>query len=188
MFRRYLFLQSFLFVLVSSCLGSSAIRMSLEQLVKGSTHVFYGHVRDLRITRVDNRTYTEVKIDVLSSLKEKPFEDSSVTLLVPGGTINGISHIMIGAPNFEKGEEIVVFVKQEKVQNLVERTRFRLVGLAQSKFKVTSRSDGKKVAISAASNSHLALLPDKNGEITPLGGLNGIDLDELFREIINIRN
>jgi hypothetical protein len=82
-----------------------------REVVAGSQVIVYGRVADVRPEWSDDRTRidTIVTLEAASYLKGGPGE--AVTFRVPGGQIGRYRNVMVGAPEFRQGEEVVLFLR-----------------------------------------------------------------------------
>lgn len=101
-----------------------------RQIVTGSEIIAHARVVDLRPEWIDGRRQiqTVVTAEVLSSYKGDPARTLSFT--VPGGQIGRYRSVMVGAPQFRRGEEAVLFLDGRGGQVL------RVFGLNQGVFRV----------------------------------------------------
>jgi hypothetical protein len=117
--------------------------------------------------------YTEVALRVVRPVKggDKPLD----RLLVrrEGGTVDGIGMRVHGAAQFEPGEEVLVFLERRGAATYV-------VGMAQGKLPISTRSDGKKVI-----GAHH---PDVAYTAQPPPTLQGRALSDVEREIKSYGN
>jgi len=81
-----------------------------REVVAGSQVIVYGRVAAVRPEWSDDRTRidTVVTLEAGTYLKGGPGE--SVTFRVPGGQIGRYRNVMVGAPQFQAGEEVVLFL------------------------------------------------------------------------------
>lgn len=81
-----------------------------REVVAGSQIIVYGRIADVRAEWSDDRRRidTIVTLDAGTYLKGGPGE--SVTFRVPGGQIGRYRNVMVGAPQFQSGEEVVLFL------------------------------------------------------------------------------
>jgi len=81
-----------------------------REVVAGSQIIVYGRVADVRPEWSDDRSRidTIVTLEAGTYLKGGPGE--AVTFRVPGGQIGRYRNVMIGAPQFQTGEEVVLFL------------------------------------------------------------------------------
>lgn len=84
-----------------------------REIVNGSQVIVHGTVVDVRAAWTDDRVRidTVVTLEAASYLKGGPGE--RVTFRVPGGTIGRYRALMVGAPEFRAGDEVVLFLKAE---------------------------------------------------------------------------
>jgi hypothetical protein len=81
-----------------------------REVVAGSQIIVYGRVADVRPEWSDDRRRidTIVTLEAGSYLKGGPGD--TVTFRVPGGQIGRYRNVMVGAPEFREGEEVVLFL------------------------------------------------------------------------------
>lgn len=91
--------------------ATTIVPAEFREIVAGSQVIVYGRVSETRAILVDGRRRidTIVTVDVGSYLKGGPGE--TVTFRVPGGTVGRYRSIMVGAPEFRAGEEVVLFLQ-----------------------------------------------------------------------------
>jgi hypothetical protein len=80
------------------------------EMVSGSQLVVYGRVVDVRSQMVGARRTIEsvVTVAVAQAIKGDP--GATVSVRVPGGVVGRYRRVMIGAPSFRPGEEVVLFL------------------------------------------------------------------------------
>ena len=129
----------------ASAVGATVIvPAEFREIVTGSQAIIVGRVSDVRAEWADERRRidTYVTVDVASQLKGAP--ESVVTFLVPGGQIGRYRSILVGAPVFAPGDEVVLF--------LSARAGVRSVfGLNQGVFRIrVDSATGRRVVIPPA--------------------------------------
>ena len=98
--------------------------LSIDTLVHESDEVAQGTVRHTSSEwGSDGLIYTRVSLDTNNSLQS--WKDPTVTFLVPGGTVDDVELTIPGGPQFELGDEVLVFLSGG-----------RLFGLGQGSFRV----------------------------------------------------
>ena len=108
-----------LLVLVAVVLFAPGLRATVlvpaefREIVAGSQIIVYGRVVDVRPEWSGDRRRidTVVSVEAGSYLKGGPA--SVVTFRVPGGQIGRYKNVMIGAPEFQPGEEAVLFLRAD---------------------------------------------------------------------------
>lgn len=85
--------------------------IEFKELVTTSPVIVHGRVTDTRAVLLDGRQTVEtfVTVDVEEYLKGNLGEH--VTFRVPGGQIGRYKTIFVGAPEFNQGDEVVLFLK-----------------------------------------------------------------------------
>jgi hypothetical protein len=81
-----------------------------REIVAGSQIIVYGRVLDVRPEWSGDRSRidTIVTVEAGSYLKGGP--GGAVTFRVPGGQIGRYKNVIVGAPEFREGEEVVLFL------------------------------------------------------------------------------
>ncbi|OFW01568.1 MAG: hypothetical protein A3I61_05975 [Acidobacteria bacterium RIFCSPLOWO2_02_FULL_68_18] len=82
-----------------------------QTVVAGSGTIVHGRVIDVRSALVGPRRAIEtfVTVEVLDAWKGSP--GSSVTFRVPNGQVGRYRRVLVGAPEFAGGDEVVVFLR-----------------------------------------------------------------------------
>jgi len=81
-----------------------------REVVAGSQIIVYGRVLDVRPEWSDDRTRIDTVVSLEAGTYLKGGPGDSVTFRVPGGQIGRYRNIMVGAPEFRAGEEVVLFL------------------------------------------------------------------------------
>ena len=92
---------------------SQVIQSSMEQLAKESDAVVVGKVAGL--TAEWNESKTRIQTRVTISVDQNVKGDASVksmTVIVPGGEVDGVGEVYSHAPRFLSDETVVVFAKK----------------------------------------------------------------------------
>jgi hypothetical protein len=132
-------------VLGTCALAGAAVRatvilpVELDQLVTGARAVVHGRVVALEPRWVEGRRAIEtlVTLEVDEYLKGDFGRD--VTFRVPGGQMGPYRSVMIGAPRFREGDEVVVFLDAKGP------TVPWISGLSQGVFRVATAGGVKMV-------------------------------------------
>lgn len=101
--------------------------------------IVHGRVVDVRSDVTGPRRVIEsfVTVAVLESLKGAP--GASVTFRVPNGQVGRYRRILVGAPEFEEGDEVVVFLQGRPPAMPT------LFGLSQGVYRVTRNAAARAV-------------------------------------------
>jgi hypothetical protein len=107
--------------------GSLVVALDLPGMVQRADHIAVTEVVSVRADwdAAHERIVSTVELRVVESWKGASTE-SRFTVVQPGGTVDGISMVVFGMPNFKAGERTLVFLRGS--------TRSaQVVGLAQGK-------------------------------------------------------
>jgi hypothetical protein len=104
--------------------------IEFRELVTVSTVIAHGRVSDVRANWVDGRRAVEtfVTVDVSDYLKGNA--GPSLVVRVPGGQLGRYRTVFVGAPEFARGDEVVLFLKGSP------RSFKTIVGLSQGAYRV----------------------------------------------------
>jgi len=91
-------------------LATVLVPADLNELAREALTIVHGRVVDVRSQWTDGRRRIEtvVTVEVQAALKGQPGDTISVR--VPGGDMGRYRSVMIGAPRFREGEEVVLFL------------------------------------------------------------------------------
>lgn len=133
-----------LFLLAASPAGATVfLPTDFREMVAASKAIVHGRVVDVRSQpSADRRTIaTYVTVSVESHLKGAFGRD--VTFRVPGGEVGRYRRVIVGAPRFERGDEVVLFLTSRGPSVPY------VFGLSQGVYRV-SRAGGSPVVTGAA--------------------------------------
>ncbi len=81
-----------------------------REVVAGSEIIVYGRVADVRPEWSDDRSRIDSIVTLEAGTYLKGGPGGMVTFRVPGGQIGRYKNVMVGAPEFRQGEEVVLFL------------------------------------------------------------------------------
>ncbi len=153
--------------------ATQARSASVEALTRGSDLVVRGRVQSVtpRWSEDGRRIFTFA--EVRASSLWKGHAAGPVTVIVPGGVVGRIGQRVDGAPTFDEGEEVVVFLTR------AEAGAFRVNGLAQGKFRVEG-------AVARPDLSRLTLVP-RAPAVPAERRVEAMAVDELERRVRGAR-
>jgi hypothetical protein len=135
--RRFLTL---LFLLVpGSALATVFLPADFTQMVTGSRAIVHGRVVDVRAQTTGDRRSIETLVTLTAMEHFKGNLGSTVTFKVPGGQIGRYRRVLVGAPVFERDDEVVVFLEARGPSIPY------LYGLSQGVFRIARSTDGREV-------------------------------------------
>ena len=102
-----------LFVVILSSSASATVLLPADftEVVTGSSTIVFGRVVEVRSTLSGPRRVIEsfVTVSVIQSLKGAA--GATVTFRVPNGQVGRYRRVLVGAPEFAAGDEVVVFLQ-----------------------------------------------------------------------------
>lgn len=179
-------LLGFLFIglsLGAHLYASSLVELSLKDLSNKSTDIVIARIVLTKsyFVKEEKRIFTKIELEVLKSLKGQSRAFERLTLTVYGGTVNGTTTIVIGAPRFTPGEKSILFLT--KVSLLDGAKNFLVSGLSQGKFNVfTDSSTGIEKVV--RDQIDIPLKPEKGASPFPLTNRDAISLQDFVKHII----
>ena len=124
-------MRRLLLSIVCACLpvvvgATVLIPIEFRELVGVSSVIVHGRVADVHAEWIDGRRSVETLVTVAASefLKGNLTVDS-IVVRVPGGQLGRYRTVFVGAPEFQPGDEVVLFLRGN-----------RIVGLSQGAFRV----------------------------------------------------
>jgi hypothetical protein len=119
------------------------VPVEFGEMVLTSQFVVHGHVVGVRSQQTGSRRTIEtvVTVAVADSFKGSP--GSEVSFRVPGGEVGRYRRVMVGAPRFTEGDEVIVFLRG------AAPALPTVFGLGQGLFRVARSSDGRAVVAPA---------------------------------------
>ena len=126
-------------LLASPATATVYLPVDFQEMVDASQAIVHGRVVDVRSepTRDRMMVVSYVTLEVAQHLKGSLGE--SVTFRVPGGQIGRYRRVIVGAPQFERGDEVVVFLSARGPSIPY------IFGLSQGLFRVRRFADGRAV-------------------------------------------
>ena len=124
--------STFLICVTVEKASSQLKKLTTEELTVGAEVVAVGKVTAMRSEWNKDRTriYTKVTISVDQYVRGEQVE-KTLTITHLGGEVGDVGELYSGTPKFRKDEEVLVFVKKDKLGNL------RVAGGAQGKYTIT---------------------------------------------------
>ena len=81
-----------------------------RQIVAGSQVIVYGRIASVRPEYSDDRSRIDTVVTVTAGTYLKGGPGDTVTFRVPGGQIGRYRNVVVGAPQFQAGEEAILFL------------------------------------------------------------------------------
>lgn len=125
-------------LVIGPAVATTVLRFTLEELCDRAELIVHGKCTATAARETPDGVVTDVTIEVTSALKGKP--PVTFTFTAYGGQTDTRGTFIAGAPTFEVGEELLVFLDRQNDRG------FRLaIGMAQGKYTVREE-DGRKLA------------------------------------------
>lgn len=166
--------------------------LSLDDLTRLSSQAVTARCMTLESRRDERRDtiFTRAVFEVERTMVgDRSLEEVSV--LLPGGSVDGDSVLVIGAPKIEVGDEVVLMLDRlpATVEDLPVKAQFRLVGLSQGVFhverKVVIDETGTVTSEALVVSSALPFFEPGGPEVKRLaGGAADLPLQELEKAIV----
>src|SRR5688572_6934112 len=103
----------FLFLLVPTLAATVILPADFREIVSGSEVIVHGRVIDVRSEWVENRSRIDSFVTVESATIYRGESVRTITFRVPGGEAGRYKHVMVGAPEFRRGDEAVLFLRAQ---------------------------------------------------------------------------
>jgi len=163
-------------VAAGTAFATSVLRFETADLVERAEVIVHGRcVKKTARRGAHDDIVTEVRVEVFHMVKGGEGSPAEFEFTVYGGILDGRGSAISGAPAFERGEEVLVFLGPENDVGL--RTA---IGLSQGKYSVRIE-DGRKVAYRNLEG--LRLVDPETGEVTEAGDEQGVPFDELMERV-----
>jgi hypothetical protein len=117
------------------------VPIEFRELVNVATTIVHGRVVDVRADWIDGRRSIETFVTVEADEYFKGGRGDTITIRVPGGQLGRYRTIFVGAPEFARGDEVVLFLR-------TYGDRTAIVGLSQGAFRVMPDRTGHRIVTS----------------------------------------
>jgi hypothetical protein len=115
--------------------------IEFRELVTTAPVIVHGQVVDVRSDWVDGRRSVETFVTVAATEYLKGNLGERLTFRVPGGQLGRYRTIFVGAPVFQEGDEVILFLKSS-----AGMTYPYIIGLSQGAFRVvTDARSGRRM-------------------------------------------
>jgi hypothetical protein len=159
-------------------LASLVMALDLPELATRADGIVVGEIVSVesRWNRRRDRILTHVEVQVAESWKGQHRVASRITVVQPGGSLDGLSLHVHGTPAFAPGERAVLFLRGQDPSSLAT------LGMAQGKRLMRWSADTKGWWVDPGDRS-AAVLRDARGLLAPASPEPGMPLDELRRRV-----
>lgn len=165
---------AFLLALASAATirATTLVPADLNELAVGARAIAYARIIDVRTLESADRRRVESLVTAEAIGYVKGNLGRSVQFRVPGGTVGAYRTVMVGAPSFQPGEEVILFFGAQP------SSLPYLMGFSQGVYRVRlDERTGVRMVIPAPPISRGTDAPLKRGTRAPM------PLDEFTREV-----
>jgi hypothetical protein len=138
--------------------GTTFVIMSEADLVQSSALIVLGQVQSI-YTSADSSDQIETDVTVVVEETVKGRARRSVTATIPGGTAGTLRRVVFGAPQFFRGERVLLFLRERPDGKLAVN------GLAMGKYTVVQTSDGDVARRQLSGSAAAVAVFDKMGNV-----------------------
>lgn len=142
--RNVAFLVVALALLSASVRATVLVPADLSELVDEATAIVHGRVLDVRAEWTDGRRTIESFVTVGVATYLKGSLGPTVTLRTPGGDVGPYRSVMVGAPVFTPGDEVVLFLGSRGPSMPF------ILGLNQGVYRVVTNARGERTVMKPA--------------------------------------
>ena len=154
--------------------ATTLMRQGLDQLTAQNEIIVQGRVLDLNSHWNDSHTLILTDVRVRPSQVLKGRHEGDVSFTVMGGTVAGVTTLIIGGAELIPGSDYVLFLSHVDLPGAANRLTVR--DHAQGAFNL----DRGRAFSEAVGDP---LLPDAAGRIDVPGGEDGLPIEELTRQV-----
>jgi hypothetical protein len=122
--------------------GLTLLPASFNEMVNASQLIVHGRIVEVRSQAINGRRSIESVITVAVIDTFKGSTGREVTFRMPNGEIGRYRHVVVGAPEFAPGQEVVLFLAGRAPALPLP------FGLSQGVFRVSHGADGRAVVAS----------------------------------------
>ena len=108
------------------------VKLSLEQLVADADLIILGTVDSVQSEQAEGKIFSFATVSVNLKIKGEPeATQDKVVVRFPGGTVGDVGMKVEDSPDYEQGEEVLLFL--QKIEN---QPGYRTAGSSQGKFLI----------------------------------------------------
>lgn len=124
--------------------------------------------------------FTDVTLKVTKKIKGKFNANENMKIITYGGTIDGITTYVVGAPTFQINTSSILFLAEIKSKTTGKITNHRIIGSSQGKFDVVDDNNVKKIQ---RKSDYGTLILDESRNNLDLSHGKAINFDNFIKNI-----
>ena len=119
--------------------------ITLDDLCRKSNEIIIARVtaKNSYWNEDKDRIYTDIYFKVEQNIKGRLKPLDQITMKYYGGSLDGVTTLVVGAPQFTVGEKSLLFLA-EKQSDKTQQNFYVISGFSQGKFNITIDSETKK--------------------------------------------
>jgi hypothetical protein len=148
-------LTSLLGPFATGLLGATLERLTLDDMTTRSTAIVRGLAMPSSTVQIGPTIYTKTRFQVLERLKGP--NSPEIDVFEPGGTVGKMTQMFPGAPRFNAGQELLLFLWTGP------SGRTQVIGLSQGVFEVSHNAASGETEVSRQPSGEMMLAPRPAG-------------------------
>jgi len=136
---RRLFLIAVLLTAPAALRATVLVPIEFRELVTIASTIVHGRVIDARADWVDGRRAIDTFLTIEADEYFKGGPGDTLVVRVPGGQMGRYRTIFVGAPEFQRGDEVILFLRGNPAGGAF------IVGLSQGAFRVAADPAGRRM-------------------------------------------
>lgn len=130
----------------------------------------------------EQRNFLETRVNLeISHVIKGDANEREISMTLMGGSNEEVTHLIVGGAELQVGKMYLLFIDEMKLPGN-RRLQVSIPEHAQGVYEIVDRQ-GQQYAISQANGHHM--VADDSGQTEPVGGPDGMPLEQLIRLIKN---
>lgn len=170
------------FICISLAHATTFVKTTLKEMCSLSSDIVIARVNSMQsyLRPEQRRIFTDVELEVDEMLKGQFQKRDRIKLTMYGGTVDGITTIVVGAADFTIGERSVLFLLERQSSQFGRN--FVVVGMSHGKFDIfLDQAIAEEKVIRDQTNLPLQL--EKDGLSLPLTNTQAFPLNDFVQHI-----
>jgi hypothetical protein len=171
------------FFCITTGYTSTMTKLSLQELCQSSDHIILAKTIACKsyYKTAYKRIYTDVTLEVIDTFKGRLQKQEQLTITVLGGTVDGITTLVVGGPQYKINEKSIFFLVEQLSQSL-KQYYFATNGWSQGKFDIITDAQTNEEKV-IRKNTMLPLLLETNGDFLPIADSQSLGIAAFLQHI-----
>jgi hypothetical protein len=163
-------------------LYASDIELTLKELCNKSSDIVMARINSTEsyFNKEEKRIFTRIELEIINSIKGQTRSLERISMITIGGTVEGISTLVIGAPKYILGEQSLLFLYKVILPD--KTSNYIVIGQAQGKYNI-SKESGTENDLVVRDQISLPLRLENGGEYLSMTDREAVTLKELLQQI-----